>query len=190
MIVTLIIARGLLYWVIVRKRTRGNNSIMFRVAAILIILTIALTGCGTTAESATATPPDVTATESWARPTVAADQAGTDAANAVGGTSAAYVTLTNAGGSADALISAATDVAGMVMIHETTVQGEMASMHEVGVNGVVIAAGATVVLKPKATHIMLMDLQRQLVEGETIEITLTFQSGKTLTLPFKVENRE
>lgn len=163
---------------------------MTRIVSILVILTVILTGCGTAATPATTTPADVTASEAWARPTVAADQAGTDAANAAGGTSAAYITLTNAGGTADALVSASTEVAGMVMIHETTVENEMASMHEVGADGVVIPAGGTVVLKPKETHIMLMNLTRQLVEGESIDITLTFKSGKTLTLPFKVENRE
>lgn len=163
---------------------------MSRIVSILIIFMVILTGCGTAATPASTTPADVSASDAWARPTISADQAGTDAATATGGTGAAYLTLTNAGGSADALLSASSDVAGMVMIHQTTVENEMAMMHEVGSEGVVIGAGQTIILQPKGTHIMLMDLKRQLVEGETIEITLSFKSGKTLTVPFVVENRE
>jgi len=159
----------------------------------LVILTVILTGCGTTTSvpaANTNSPADVQVTDAWARPTVAADQAGTDAATQTGGTGAAYVTLTNTGTIEDALLSVESEIAGMIMIHETKVEDEMASMTEIGAGGIIVPGGQTVILKPKATHIMFMGLNRQFVAGETFEMTLRFKSGKVVTVPVSIENRE
>jgi hypothetical protein len=49
-----------------------------------------------------------------------------------------------------------------------------------------IPADGGVTLEPGGNHIMLMDLQRDLNPGETVTLTLTFASGKTLTVEAEI----
>jgi copper(I)-binding protein len=54
------------------------------------------------------------------------------------------------------------------------------------VEGVTIPAEGTAVLKPGSYHIMLLDVQRDLNPGDTVAITLAFESGLTLTVDAEV----
>lgn len=105
-----------------------------------------------------------------------------------GATSAVYLTLNNTGGAADRLISASTEAAGTVELH-------MSSMDDQGVmrmtpltDGIEIPANGSATLEPGGMHIMLMNLQQDLVAGETIDVTLTFESEKTLTIQAEIRN--
>ncbi len=53
--------------------------------------------------------------------------------------------------------------------------GSMMSMQEV--ESIEIPAGSTVSLEPGGFHIMLLDLGEDLVVGDSVEVTLTFESG-------------
>ncbi len=70
------------------------------------------------------------------------------------------------------LISAESAVAGHVEIHEV-VDGVMSEKE----GGIVIAPDETAVLKPGGNHIMLMELDRELVVGNELLITLEFSDG-------------
>lgn len=70
------------------------------------------------------------------------------------------------------LISAESAVAGLVEIHEV-VDGVMSEKE----GGIVIAPDETSVLKPGGNHIMLMELDRELVVGNELLITLEFSDG-------------
>jgi hypothetical protein len=152
------------------------------VAVVLMGLAVGLAGC------AQASPPQVSISDAWARPTVFADQASDIDRAAAGGTGAAYLTLTNGGGSADVLVSASSPVSARTELHETRVEGDVASMHQHGA-GVTIPADGEVIFEPLGSHVMLIDLQQPLVEGETFELTLRFQSGLELVVPVAVEAR-
>src|SRR5690606_23309406 len=79
------------------------------------------------------------------------------------------------------LISVSAEGVGMAQIHETTVdENDMASMQEIA-DGILIPAGETVDLMPGGLHIMLMQLENDLVEGETVAITLEFDIGTSTT---------
>jgi hypothetical protein len=73
----------------------------------------------------------------------------------------------------------------MVQIHQTTVTDGVAQMGEVE-GGIEIPAGGVVELRPGGLHIMLMDLTGDLVEGKTIMVTLTFESGATVEIEVPV----
>jgi periplasmic copper chaperone A len=90
----------------------------------------------------------------------------------------AFMLIENKGGAADKLISADTAVAGVVEIHETKIENDVASMSPV--EGIEIPANGSVQLKPGSFHIMLMQLNQDLVAGETLSLTLKFESGKEL----------
>lgn len=182
-----------------------------RVAAGLAAVVLAATGlvaCGddsedtasedttTTTEAATAA---VEVADVWARPV--ADLAAQD-------TSAIYMMITG-GDEDDALVSASVpaDVAATVELHETAAAedttttamgggdmdsgdmgddmgGGMMTMRQVP--SIAVPAGETVELKPGGFHIMLLDVQRVIEPGETIEVTLTFESGEEIVTTAEV----
>jgi len=93
----------------------------------------------------------------------------------VGETTGAFMTIKNNSGQDDRLIGAASDVADMVQVHETTVENNVMSMREVA--AIDIPAGQAVELKHGSYHIMLMNLRQDLKDGQMITITLKFEKA-------------
>lgn len=96
-----------------------------------------------------------------------------------------YLTITNHGDMDDRLVSAAADFAGRVEIHEMIMDGDVMKMRK-REGGIEVPAGGMAMLQPGGLHIMLMGLTETMVPGEMRDITLTFQSGHTVTLPAMV----
>ena len=71
------------------------------------------------------------------------------------------------------LVEVRSPVAGAVEIHETAMENGILRMRPVP--GVNLPAGGTIELKPGARHVMLMDLKKQLKEGESVPITLVLE---------------
>jgi copper(I)-binding protein len=101
---------------------------------------------------------------------------------AVGG---GYLVIHNSGPDADRLVSAETDVAGMVEIHKMAVENGVMTMAPVD-GGLEIPAGQAVKLEPGSFHLMLMDLKRPLKEGDTFKATLTFAKAGSITVDFAI----
>jgi copper(I)-binding protein len=97
-----------------------------------------------------------------------------------GGNGAVYVTLSNAGSQGDALVSAQSDAAQKVELHETQKAGGVMKMRPV--TRIPIPAGGKVELKPGGYHIMLLDLKRDLKPGDTVPVTLGFEHGGELRI--------
>ena len=93
----------------------------------------------------------------------------------------AYMTLRNTGEAPVVVSGLRTDVAMMPMIHATTTDAQgvtrMSHMEEVE-----IAAGEAVALAPGGLHVMLMDLQRPMVEGESYTLSVIFADGTEATV--------
>jgi len=104
--------------------------------------------------------------EAWARP---ADS---------GAMSAVYFTLGNTGNASDTLVGVASDVAARTEMHVSMQQGR--TMHMSPVTSLPVPAGDSVAFRPLGAHVMLMDLRRPLVPGDTLSVTLRFQSGRTV----------
>ena len=86
---------------------------------------------------------------------------------------AAYATLRSTG-PADRLIGASSPAAAQVMIHENVeTDGVMQMRH---VPALDIPAGGETVLAPGGLHVMLMGLTGPLTEGESLEITFSFET--------------
>lgn len=100
-----------------------------------------------------------------------------------GVTSAAYLTLDNRGDDPDRLISAYTDAATATELHEMMMDGEVMVMRPVE-GGIDIPAGEThtVALAPGGLHVMMIGVPEDLVVGEALVLTLTFESGLELQL--------
>ncbi len=123
----------------------------------------------------------------FARPTMAGQADGKATPEAMAGmnmgggaTSAAYMVIENTGDQPDRLLSVTCDVAEMTEVHQTVVKDNVAQMQPV--EGIDIAAHGSVALKPGGYHVMLMKLKQGLMAGQTISLTLTFQSGTKVTV--------
>ena len=94
----------------------------------------------------------------------------------------AFMTITNNGTEDVTLEGGASPVAGIVEIHEV-IDGVMKPM----ANGLLIPAGQSVKLRMGGYHVMLLELDRELIAGEEEEITLRFSDGteQTVTAPIK-----
>ncbi|MES2742078.1 MAG: copper chaperone PCu(A)C [Pseudomonadota bacterium] len=99
----------------------------------------------------------LTVEQPWVRATVAAQKA-----------SGAFMTLKAAENSR--LAAASSPVAGVVELHEMSMAGQMMTMRQIA--GLDLPAGQAVALKPGGYHIMLLDLKRQLKEGDSVPVTL------------------
>ncbi|MFA9217227.1 MAG: copper chaperone PCu(A)C [Sphingomonadaceae bacterium] len=71
------------------------------------------------------------------------------------------------------LLAVRSSVAGVVEIHEMKMDGQMMKMH--AVDGIDLPAGKPVELASGGYHVMLMELKRQLKEGEQVPLTLVIQ---------------
>ena len=102
----------------------------------------------------------------WARPTVGQ-----------GRTSAAYMTIANKGDAGDLLKSARTPKAQSVELHQTVMTDDGVMQMRKVEGAVPIEAGASLVLKPGGTHLMLLGLQDALAAGEELILTLEFANA-------------
>lgn len=106
------------------------------------------------------------------------------------GTAEVSLRITNNGGSDDRLLGGETEVAGVVELHQMTMDGNTMSMGPVE-GGLAIAAGQTIDFGEQHYHLMLIGLRRDLRPGDSVPLTLEFeQAGKVaLTAPVYVNER-
>ena len=74
------------------------------------------------------------------------------------------------------LLSVSSPVAGVVEIHEMSMDGNVMRMRALPA-GLDLPAGKAVALKPGGYHVMLMDLKQQLKAGDTVPVTLVVESA-------------
>ncbi|MDZ7689801.1 MAG: copper chaperone PCu(A)C [Balneolaceae bacterium] len=106
-----------------------------------------------------------------------------------GMTGGAYLTIANGTEQSDTLISISTEVAAMAEVHESFQQEDgLSGMRPAG--KLPIEPRSLLELKPGAYHIMLMQVHRSLVAGDTISATLHFGRNDRLQVPIPVrQNR-
>jgi copper(I)-binding protein len=98
--------------------------------------------------------------------------------------------ILNGSSVADTLISLSSPVAGMAEVHETYEQEEgMMGMRPA--ETIVVPARDALSLEPGGLHVMLMQLNRELTEGDSLEFTLNFTHAGhiTLTAPVQTMNK-
>lgn len=159
------------------KSLRRHLTAPIATAAIALI---ALTGCASDAVPETGAPGTVASDPSSEQPGIVTIVdpwvKSTD-----GGMTSAFGVIENPGDTDLVIVSATTDAAGDVELHETVTDASGGtSMQEVDA-GFTIPAGGSHALEPGGDHLMLMEVDETLLAGEEIEITLTFETGETLT---------
>jgi Uncharacterized protein conserved in bacteria len=121
---------------------------------------------------ATASGPIVS--DAWVRPPMGTDRP-----------AAGYLTITNPGTTADALVGASSPIATSVQIHETMADpsGMMAMSP---VDRIDVEPGGTVKLEPGGYHLMLMGVTQMPAVGQTAELTLTFEKAGEVVVQAEV----
>ena len=103
-----------------------------------------------------------------------------------GGTSAAYMMLSNGTAQDVSLIGASSEAADAVEVHLSSM-GENGVMQMQQQESVLLPSKKMLELKPGSYHIMLIGLKQDLKVGDTITVTLHFEGYEdvTLTIPVK-----
>ncbi|CAM3443978.1 copper chaperone PCu(A)C [Halomonas lysinitropha] len=95
-------------------------------------------------------------------------------------TTAAFMDLTNPGETDLALVGGASPLAGTLELHNHVMVEGVMQMRQV--EEIPLPAGETVRLAPGGWHLMLFELARPPVEGESVALTLTLDNGETLSV--------
>jgi len=140
---------------------------------VLVFMVMMIAACGTAPESNTSSEPQIKVMEPWSQPSP------TMAGNGV-----VYMMLMNEGGADDALLSVETDTAEVAELHETKMEGDVMKMSPV--TKIEIPAGGSAALEPGGLHVMLINLQQELVAGGKIKLTLNFEKSDPLTVEAEI----
>jgi copper(I)-binding protein len=132
---------------------------------------LALAAVAAPAQTPTAGPLSIEG--AWARPTVPGQPTG-----------GAFLTIRNAGDSADRLLSASSPAAASVQVHEMKMEGSVMRMREV--DGLDVPAHGSVTLSPGQYHLMLVGLKAPLKAGSEVPLALHFQKAGDLQVELKV----
>ena len=81
----------------------------------------------------------------------------------------------------DRLVSADSPVCEVVELHETQMADGVMSMQHLP-QGIPVPAGSTVSLEPGGLHIMCLGVTQALVEGESADLQLEFESSGLVTV--------
>lgn len=100
-------------------------------------------------------------------------------------TSAVFATIENTGDKDRVIVEAASQASSVVELHDVIMDGDVMKMRQV--KSITVPANGQAILKPGSLHIMLLDVERPMKEGETINVELTFANGEVqvLTVPVK-----
>lgn len=103
---------------------------------------------------------------------------------------AVFGKLVNLSAETDTLVSASTDVAEVVELHETIMgEGDVMQMRPIE-GGIPVEPQNFVSLQPGGIHIMLINLTRPLVAGETFELVLNFERLGEVMVTVPVKDRD
>jgi copper(I)-binding protein len=116
----------------------------------------------------------ITISNAWARASAGMAKAG-------GG----FLTLANGGAEGDRLIAAKADVSKVVELHTHIKDGEVMRMRPV--EAIDVPAGETVSLQPGGLHVMFIDLNAPLTEGQHFPLTLVFEKSGEATIDVEVK---
>lgn len=96
------------------------------------------------------------------------------------GMTGAFGEITNNSDADVTVVSATSDAAKMVELHEVVDDGSGTMVMQPKKGGFPIPAGETYTLEPGADHIMFMDVTKALKPGDTVSLTLKLDNGDTV----------
>lgn len=107
-----------------------------------------------------------------------------------GGTvGAGHLSIESRGARAERLVGATSPVAGHVELHAMTVENGAMRMRPLD-DGLEVAPGGHVEIKPRGYHLMFVDRKQPLREGEHVPLTLEFRKAGKVDVELVVERVE
>jgi copper(I)-binding protein len=97
-----------------------------------------------------------------------------------------YLTIENRGTAPERLLSGSTELARKLEIHTMAVDKGVMTMRPVE-DGLTIASGGSVTFAPGGYHLMFVDLNAPLRQGEQVPVTLTFERAGEIKALFDVQ---
>lgn len=98
-----------------------------------------------------------------------------------------YMKITNNGSQMDRLVGGAAAFSKRVEIHEMSMENDVMRMRPLP-DGLEIAPGATVELKPGSYHMMFMSISEPMQQGAKHTVTLRFEKAGEIDLEIAVES--
>ena len=115
-------------------------------------------------------------TDAWARP------------GRINGVSAIYMNVLNGSAETDTLISLSSTIAGLVELHETfELEDDMMGMREA--EEPLFPGRSAIAMKPGGLHVMLMQLNEALNEGDEVELILNFAGAGEVSVTAPVQSQ-
>lgn len=99
--------------------------------------------------------------------------------------SAIFMTIENHMNVERSLVSASTTAAEKAELHTVEMKGDLMKMRQI--DRITLPAHGEVTLKPGGYHIMLLEVKQPLIEGNHINITLSYANGESETLEVPVK---
>jgi len=141
---------------------------MKKVFVLALAGVILLSACGT------ATTGDIEVHSAWVRPMAKGENA------------AVYLTLHNHTAEGDELVGASSNVADVVEIHKSKMEGDVMQMSMI--SSLPIAADEEIIFTPGVLHLMLVNIKQELVLGEHIGVILHFKNHEDIVVEVHVED--
>jgi copper(I)-binding protein len=98
---------------------------------------------------------------------------------------ALYFAMVDRDGEGDRLLGVTAEAAAMTHLHSTVTEGDSSRMVPVE-GGIVLPPNGMTALEPGGLHVMLMNLENPLVDGDTITVTLQFERAGAVTIEVPV----
>ena len=117
----------------------------------------------------------IVVSDAWVRPTIGE-----------GRVTAAYMKIQNVGTAEDVLRGVQSPKAARVEIHETNMTADGVMKMRVLENGLALPAGGSASLKPGGAHIMILGLDGKLAKGQTLPLTLEFETAGRIEISVPV----
>ena len=97
------------------------------------------------------------------------------------GTGAAFMLIKNEGRESDRLVGGQTEVAEVVEVHETVLEGDVMKMQMLA-EGLEVPARGEVQLEPGGYHVMLIGMKQDLNVGESYTLELQFEKSGMISV--------
>jgi copper(I)-binding protein len=128
-----------------------------------------------TANGQEATSKGVTVANAWARATPGGATVG-----------AAFLEIRTDKATADRLTGVSSPAAEKTEVHSSSMEGGVMKMRRL--DAIDLKPGQTLVLKPMGDHIMLINLKQPLKEGDSVDLTLTFEKAGPISVKAGVKS--
>lgn len=99
--------------------------------------------------------------------------------------SAAFMVIKNTDKKEIKLLSAGSEIADRVELHQHVMEDGLMKMRQV--KEIMIPGGGSVALQPGGYHVMFLNLKQPLEEGQSISLSLSFDNGQQLSLEAPVK---